>query len=52
MLKQSIKVVVLYRPARLVLAVALILAAVSSAYAERKFAINTDIEKLISPELP
>jgi predicted RND superfamily exporter protein len=54
MLKQSIKAVVDFctdRP-RLVLAVALILAAVSCVYAERKFAINTDIEKLISPELP
>jgi uncharacterized protein len=54
MLKLSIKAVVDFcadRP-RLVLAVALILAAVSCVYAERKFAINTDIEKLISPELP
>jgi uncharacterized protein len=54
MLKQSIKAVVDFctdRP-RLVLAVALILAAVSCVYAESKFAINTDIEKLISPDLP
>jgi uncharacterized protein len=54
MLKQSIKAVVdfcAHRP-RLVLAVALISAAVSCVYAEKKFAINTDIEKLISPELP
>jgi predicted RND superfamily exporter protein len=36
----------------LVLVTSLILAAVSGVYAERKFAINTDIEKLISPELP
>jgi predicted RND superfamily exporter protein len=36
----------------LVLITALLLAAVSGVYAERKFAINTDIEKLISPELP
>jgi predicted RND superfamily exporter protein len=36
----------------LVLVTALILAAVSGVYAERKFAINMDIEKLISPELP
>src|SRR6516162_1286355 len=36
----------------LVLITALLLAAVSGVYAERKFAINTDIEKLISPKLP
>jgi predicted RND superfamily exporter protein len=36
----------------LVLITAFLLATASGAYAERKFAINTDIEKLISPELP
>ena len=36
----------------LVLVTSLVLAAVSGFYAERNFAINTDIWKLISPELP
>jgi len=35
-----------------VLVTSLVLAAVSGSYAERNFAINTDIWKLISPELP
>jgi len=35
-----------------VLVTSLVLAAVSGFYAERNFAINTDIWKLISPELP
>jgi hypothetical protein len=40
------------RHAWLVLVTSLVLAVVSGVYVERKFAINTDIEKLISPELP
>ena len=36
----------------LILVTSLVLAAVSGFYAERNFAINTDIWKLISPELP
>jgi len=54
MLNQSIKAIVDFCTSRpwTVLGVALLLAVLSGVYTERTFAINTDIEKLIAPDLP